>query len=697
MLAGSKVWIKENAVLDLQAPLYVYDKAENTVEVDANNATTEPGTGTIKGYYGSGNAQLLPIKYTPNKSHLVNGTSTNKRTTANLTSAELKVDGQLIITNDGLYTTKTGANIVSSTNLTTTPVIQFNATRSITEVYQAIQGTEPGLLGSTKAKLDYPSIAVNSAWLKNSDGSYVETKYAAVGSQYQYIVTGSGDDTRGVWSLPPAKVIPNTWGLPEEWKATNPNIPVTDTITCQVENVTSANYTEAFVGSLDGAGFAFANGELANSISLEDNILSIFVQYTPQNNTKDEHTAKLTLKNAQFQTIEYTYTTTLTATEEYIPEFSIDKSDITLQTLNNSVDLNNAFTITPTANNVATLRFEDGLVWSYRILNKDDDNENTSFVYSQGELSEGKIANNTVTFTSNTSGTQYARLEITATYTPKEGVTRSSEPQTINLIGTKLIENTLAFDMPTDIWVTDKNIPVAFSGRNNTGAIEVTLTANGEDGSPVAELREDAGTYYINALRAGSFTMQASQTDNSGVAGTTKTCTINVNKLTPNPTWNWGTVYGNQTYSTPFDPATVLDGKWTLVESLDPTNALAYNEATHTIQVMNVGETTSAQFTFTQEETDIYTAFTQSYQVTINTDPRILTLVVDNKAKYDIVVAGEHSDGVVCNDYGMITLPANGYVIVQFVGIPGDLTFQISEGAEYSAISVAENTDKTNA
>ena len=697
MLAGSKLWIKENSVLDLQAPLYVYDKAENTVEVDANNVTTEPGEGTIKGYYGSTNAQLLPIKYTPNKSHLVNGTSTNKRTTANLTSAELKVDGQLTITKDGLYTTKTGANIVSSTNLTTTPVIQFNATRSITKVYQAIQGTESGLLGTTKAKLDYPSIAVNSAWLKNSDGSYVETKYAAVGSQYQYIVTGSGDDTRGVWSLPPAKVIPNTWVLPEEWKATNPKIPVIKTITCQVENVTSDNYTEAFVGSLNGTGFTFANGELANSISLEGNILSISVKYTPQNITEEAHTARLTLKNAQFQTTEYTYTTTLKATEEYIPEFSIDKSDITLPTLNNYVELNNAFTITPAANNVATLGAADGLVWSYKILNKDDDNENTLFGYTQGSLIDGTIANNTVTFTANTTGTQYARLVITATYINEEDVTRSSKPKTINLIGTKLIGNTLEFDMPTDIWVTDKNIPVAFSGRNNNGSIVVTLTENGEDGSPVVELVETDGTYYINALRAGSFTMQASQVDNGGVAGTTKICTIKVNKLTPNPTWNWGTVYGNQLYSTPFDPATVLDGEWTLEESSDPTNALAYDEAAHTIQVMNVGETTSAQFTFTQEETEIYDAFTQSYQVTINPDPRILTLVVDNKAKYDIVVADEHSEGVACNEYGMITLPANGYVIVQFIGIPGDLTFQISEGAEYSAISVAENTDKTNA
>ena len=681
-LAGSKLWIKENALLDLQANLFLYDATENKIIVD----------GVEKGYYGSGNQELIVIPHTPNKSQFVANTSTKKRTKENISSAELKVDGRLEINGDGLYTTESGASVVSSTTLETVPTIVFNANRAKTEVYQAIQGTKSGLLG-TQATLDYPSIAVNSAWLKNSDGSYVETKDATIGSQYQYIVTGSGDDTRGVWSLPPAKVIPNTWVLPEEWKATNPNIPVTKTITCQVENVTSANDTEAFVGSLDGTGFAFANGDLASSVSLDDNILSISIKYTPQNNTKDAHTATLTLKNAQFQTTEYTYTTTLTATEEYIPEFSINKSDVTLQTLNNSTELNNAFTITPTANNVATLGAANGLEWSYKILNKDDDNENTLFGYTQGSLTDGTIANNTVTFTANTIGTQYARLEITATYTPKSGKPKSVS-KIVNLIGTKLIENTLAFDMPTEIKVTDTNVPVKFTGQNNTSDITVTI-----DNASVAKLVKNSdGSYVVNALSAGTFTLTASQNDASTIAGTTKTHTINVQKLTPNPTWNWGTVYGNQLYSTPFDPATVLDGKWTLVESFDPTNALAYDEAAHTIQVMNVGETTLVPFTFTQEETEIYEAFKEKdYYVTINPDPRILTLVVDNKAKYDIVVADAHAEGVTCNEYGMITLPANGYVIVQFIGIPGDLTFQISEGAEYSAVGVAENTDKTSA
>ena len=683
MLAGSKIWIKENAIMNQNVQLYVYDKNENKLLPNPEGYTGD-------GYFGSENKELVLVKHTPNKSHLI-GTA-NKRTEANLTSAQLRVDGQLYIAKNGLYTTVSGADIVSYTD---------GALIKINESYASAAASETlyRLKQKGNEAVQYPTLAINPAWLKNSDETYLKTTGEAV--TYQYYVTerdSDGNPTAGLWSLPPAKVTEGTWTVPA-CKATMPNTPVPMTVTCQVENVTSDNYTTAFIGSLtEDSGFEFANGNLANSVSLNDNTLSIAIKYTPQNNTTQSHNATLTLKNAQIQTEDFTATTTLTATEEYIPEFSIDKSDITLQTLNNSVELNNAFTITPTANNVATLGAADGLVWSYKILNKEDDNENTLFGYTQGSLTDGTIANNTVTFAANTTGTQYARLVITATYTPTEGGAQSSEPKTINLIGTKLIENTLAFDMPTDMWVTDKNIPVAFSGKNNTGAIEVTLTANGEDGSPVVELREDAGIYYINALRAGSFTMQASQVDNGEVAGTTKTCTINVNKLTPNPTWNWGTVYGNQTYSTPFDPATVVDGKWTLVESSDPTNALAYDEATHTIQVMNVGETTSAQFTFTQEETDIYEPLEQqSYQVTINPDPRILTLVLDNKAKYDIVVADAHSEGVTCNEYGMITLPANGYVIVQFIGIPGDLTFQISEGAEYASISVAENTDKTNA
>ena len=687
LLAGAKAWIKQNAQLDINSPIYVYDKDQNQLIIEG-----EPGNG----YFYASNTELMPINYTPNNSHK-EGTK-NKRRPDNLTSAELKIDGVVNVNKDGLYTTISGADIISSHNGAQI-LIAAAATHSKNSNETLYQAKQSG--SGTDTKVNYYPIKINPFWLKNSDGSYVENAGAAVGTTYTYYATAfdsNGNVTAGIWSLPPARVTGSWNGTTVT--ATMPNQAQLMEITCAVENVTEANLKTAFTGSLVGNGFTFAgtDGKFENSISLEGSTLSIKVNYTPQNNTSTSHTATLTLINATVPTTEYTFSTILTATEEYKPKFSIDKSDITLQTSSNFVELNNAFTITPAANNVATLRATDGLVWSYKILNKDDNNENTLFGYTQGSLTDdGTIANNTVTFTANTVGTQYARLEITATYTPKSGEPQSSK-QTINLIGTKsLVENTLAFDMPTDMLVTDKNIPVIFSGRNNAGAIVVTLTENGGDGNPVVELVETDGTYYINALRAGSFTMQASQVDNGGVAGTTKTWTIKVNKLTPNPTWKWGTVYGNQTYSTPFDPATVLNGKWTLVEKDDPTNALAYDEAAHTIQVMNVGETTSAQFKFTQEETDVYDVFKDSFQVTINPDPRILTLVVDNKAKYDIVVADAHSEGVTCNEYGMITLPANGYVVVQFIGIPSDLTFQISEGAEYSVVGVAENTDIANA
>ena len=672
MLAGSKIWIKENAIMNQNAQLYVYDKNQNKL-------LPNPSGYSGDGYFGSENKELEIVKYTPNNSQKVG--SNNKRTVANLTSAQLRVDGQLNIAGNGLYTTESGADIVSYTDGALIKINEsyVNAAKSET-LYRLKQ--------KSNEAVEYPKLAVNPAWLKNSDGTYVQTTGDAV--EYQYYATAydqDGNVTAGVWSLPPAKVTADSWNGTNV-TATMPNQVYLMTITCPVENVTEGNIKTAFTGSLDGTGFTFAgtDGKFENSISLTGNTLSIEVNYTSQNNTSTQHTATLTLINATVPTTEYTFSTTLTATEVYSPEFEINQTEVTLPKTNPGVQSfkSDAFTITPTSGTVATLTKADGLTWSYTL--------DAPFGYTG--ILDGILdnENNNVTFNATTSGTHTKTLTITATYKPANGGDPVSVSKEVTLIGTSLTPNTLAFYMPSEIKVT-QNIPVKFTGQNNASDITVTI-----DKTSVAELvKNPDGSYVINALSAGTFTLTATQEDAGAFAGTTTTCQITVTKLTPNPTWNWGTVYGNQTYSTPFDPATVLDGKWTLVESSDPTNALAYDEAAHTIQVMNVGETTSAQFTFTQEETDIYTAFTQSYQVTINTDPRILTLVVDNKAKYDIVVADAHSDGVTCNEYGMITLPANGYVIVQFIGIPGDLTFQISEGAEYSAISVAENTDKTNA
>ena len=663
LLAGSKVWIKENAELILAAPLYVYDKEENKVTY----------SGTTTGFYGASNLELIPIKNTPNKSHLAQDRKTTKRTKDNITSAEIKVDGILKTTSKGLYTTASGADIISSTDGATIQFTVANKTDDAPKLYQARQRTDG---------MDYPEIKINSAWLKNSDATYVRTTGDAV--EYKYYVTGyTNGNPEGIWSLPPAKVTEGQWGGTTV-TATMPNQVYPMTITCAVENVTADNYQEVFTGSLEGTGFAFAGTDrkFENSVSFSDNKLSIAVNYTSQNNTSISHTAILTLVNATIPTEEYTFSTTLTATEEYIPTFDINPTEVTLPETSPGVQSKRdaAFTITPITGTVATLGKDDGLTWSYTL-------ETSEFGYSG--LEDGILNNdiNDVTFMANTAGTRTAILTIIATYQPTYGNPTSSTKE-ITLIGTSLTVNTLAFDMPTEIEVTATNVPVSFTGQNNNGEITVTI-----DNESVAELvRNSDGSYVINARSAGTFTLTASQSDYETVAGTKTTShDITVKKLTPVPTWNWSVVYGNQTYSTPFDPTTVVEGQWTL-KAPDPSNALAYDKVAHTIQVMNVGQTTSAQFTFVQEETDIYYASERSYQVIINPDPRILTLVVDNKAKYDIVVADAHSEGVTCNEYGWITLPANGYVIVQFIGIPDELLVDVSNGS----IVVQENANIAN-
>lgn len=665
MLAGSKIWIKENAVLNQSAQFYVHDKVENKyVGGDGFKGS---------GYFGSENEELIPVRHTPNGTH-------RKRTVKDLTSAQLRVDGQLNITDKGLYTTASGADIVS---------FKDGAQIKISKSYKEAAKNEKlyRLRQNSNVAVQYPELSIEPAWLKNSNGEYVETTGDAV--TYKYYITGADQNGNpiGIWSLPPATVTDDSW-TGTSCTATMPTNPVTMTVTCQVENVTSKN---AFVGSLHGTGFSFANGTLENSVSLEDNILSISVNYTPQDNTNGQHTATLTLKNKTIPTAEYTYTTTLTATEEYIPDFAVSASTIqvpTLNTLGGTSTLNDAFTITPVANNVAGM-VDSRLEWTYEL-------SNSNFGYTQGLLNSGEITGNKVTFTTSNPGDQSATLTIKATYIPSKGGEPKVCTKEITLTGTTNITNTLGYNMPDQIWVTDKNVPVQFINQNNSGSITVTLV-NADDAKPAAELIDNGdGTYSINALNAGTFTLYASQNTNEGVASRDLSKQITVVKRTPEPVWNWGVVYGNQSYTLPFDPMTVEDGKWTLKENTDLVNALAYDENRHTIQVMNVGATTSAQFIFKQDETDIYNAFTQSYSVIINPDPRILPLEVDNKAKFDIIVSGEHSLGVDCDATGSITLPANGYVILQFIGIPGDLTFILNDGADYNSILVAENTDKAS-
>ena len=670
MLAGSKIWIKENAILNQNAQLYVYDK-------DQNKLLPNPSGYSGDGYFGSENKELEIVKHTPNNSQKVG--SNNKRTVANLTSAQLRVDGQLNIAGNGLYTTESGADIVSFVDGATIKVNSSFKNAAQSEVLYRLKQ-------KSNEAVEYPELAVNPAWLKNSDGTYLKTTGDAV--EYKFYVTGQDADENpvGIWSLPPAKVT-------EPWSgttvtATMPNQVYLMTITCAVENVTEGNIKTAFTGSLDGTGFTFAgtDGKFENSISLTGNTLSIEVNYTSQNNTSTPHTATLTLINATVPTAEYTFSTTLTATEEYKPEFEITPTEVTLPKTNPGTpsSKSDAFTITPTSGTVATLTKADGLTWSYTL--------DTPFGYTGIEDGILDNDNNDVTFNAATPGTHTKTLTITATYKPANGGDPVSASKEVTLIGTSLTPNTLAFDMPDEIKVTDKNVSVKFTGQNNTSDIAVTI-----DNTSVAELvKNPDGSYVINARSAGTFTLTATQEDAGTFAGTTTTHSITVKKITPSPVWNWGVVYGNQSYTLPFDPTTVEEGKWTLTKVTDANNIVNYDKETHAANILNIGTPAEVTFKFYQPETDTYLEFSQEYTAQVCVDPRVLPTTIDNNAKYNILVGESHSSGVVCDEAGGITLPSNDWIILQFIGIPYELSFQITGPGEYASIIVAENTDANN-
>ena len=99
MMAGSSLEIDKDSKVVNNAQLYVYDKAQNNFK---NTEASAPGYG----YYGSTDAELIPIANRPYGLKFA-------RTIANLTDANLVVDGYLDCTSGYLITTSGGANITS--------------------------------------------------------------------------------------------------------------------------------------------------------------------------------------------------------------------------------------------------------------------------------------------------------------------------------------------------------------------------------------------------------------------------------------------------------------------------------------------------------------------------------------------------------------------------------------------------------
>ena len=143
VMPGTKVVVNSGATLKIGKgySVYVYDADQ---------------WGTF--VYAAGNKKMRAVSYAPSRTYT--------RTEADLVDAQIVVNGTLDASEGYLYTTASGANIISNGG----GVVKLNpGTQTIT--YQLVQNT------------GYTEIPITPAKLQNADGSYVETKAAVT---YQY-------------------------------------------------------------------------------------------------------------------------------------------------------------------------------------------------------------------------------------------------------------------------------------------------------------------------------------------------------------------------------------------------------------------------------------------------------------------------------------------------------------------------------
>ena len=655
LLAGASITIDEKSKATINgesaskpASLYVYDADENV--------SGQTGTNIGTGYFGSGEGEKLPVLYRPN----------NVRS-RDITDARLVIDGKLVVGQyGGFYTTKGRAEITSSaSSLSTKPEIELQTTSSETVTYQAVQG------GSDNKAISYFTIPITSAYLHNkgynSPDDYTATSgiTATTASPAKFFYMAESE-TKGRWVLP-GKVN-------DDWKNTSmevtmPNKESTMVVECYV-NLSGDMAVQAFEGTLTGDGFAFANGDYANSVQYDADkgCLLISVKYT----STDAHTyreATLTLTNLSDES----FPTQLTVTQNYKPAFTLSSDDATVYAAQGQTKPTNV-KIEWSQDNVTQLTTNDPspITWTYAI-------EGEGFTYT--EKTYGRELN--IQYTAGAT-TVIADVKVTAQYKDQ------THTETIQITGTPLQENTLSFDanVPSTLFVDDKDISITFTDKNNTN--DITISLKEADASDYASL----GDNTISAKgKVGTITLVATQGDDIaiGIAAKTIEKTITFIKHTPNITWNWGVVYGGQTYHTPFTD--LPDGAtWTLQKTSDVNNLLDYDAVNHRITVANIGSLQTATFLLNVDPTTTHEGVeNKEYATNVYPDPRNLPLQLNSQAKYDIV-ASDITTGVETveqtGDLNII-LPAGASVTLNFVGIPGFIAMNV----DGEGIKVEESSD----
>ena len=590
---GTIINIDANSKLTIEKNMYLYDLDQ-----------FPPEEGKAFFYTAPTDMNILPLTWT--------STGIAPTRTRPTKDATLVVDGKVTI-NGALYTTSSGANITSNGG----GEVQYYSVGDLTTTNQKWQ--DPN--ASDNTQVSNITIKITNAKLHNDKEKYDGDEYVTVSGTGKYTY----DANQGRWATGAEAGISETVVPSFEMKkhATSVNT-LSGEIVCtfyKPDNV-SFDTNDFQVVKTSGDNFTLGSWELKS-----DGKLYIPITYTQQNK-HGNYEAVFTLTDNHTK-LELNTPIRVTAIENYQPAFTTPEEfqiSSTVKVANSLIP-----TITPKTDNIAEQVTNEFMSWSYQLENEDGtEYQGSEFTFEYG-IDNALLSDAKVTFIPNSVGEKRAVLRLIATYDEDKNAETPNllAFQEITLIGNaSLNPNTLEFENFTTMFVGDTRTLFADMGNHANSTTQLTY-----DGTYATI---DIAQNKITANKAGTITVQASQTATSSHKSTDKSIIITIY---PTEQWNWSNLYYGSTHT---NPVTTNAASWTLALADDNSNEVKdlvdlRNESGNYIVTIgepaNVSNMLTAKFTFTSgEHTSTYTATLSGL--------RHLPACVDNQARYNALEYG---------------------------------------------------------
>ena len=667
LLAGATLTIDSDAKLRLNAKesasasIYVYDKEWGT----------QNGEGSEKGYFGMGNGSICHLMCRPG------GFKTPRRSLN--ADASIIVNGVLDVGQySALYTTTKGkdgysygANISSDGG----GRIKFNNIGTSSFVYQANQSDRT---------IDYIEIPVASANLKNSDGTYTATSSSDKGRVYMYI--------DGTWQLPP-------WLLPT-LEVTMPEQKVKGTVAMTIpEEYKSGSFT-ATINDGDGFFFDEANTQKSKTISYDSKMganIEVDVYYTSLNQN-GSHTATITLTHSTGGTYS---NNTLSATENYIPKFSVSSTELNLGEtyINRPIEVGTpTFQITPQSEkNVTSLHDDDKycskLKWEAVSIKNSDNTDNTNFTFTPGE-GKNALSGAKIIFNSENPGAQSVKITLRATYTDALSQPIPSEDVIINVTATaKALETndfTLTPECQEELMYMCVGIPVTLDFTDLTQNSQPLTFAYADDVADESKVLTFSGegtaekpyTITATSVPANMPTIIISQeSDGTYEACTTEEYSTKIQNCIPSVQWYWSDLYVGESYDKPYETTNkesavnlTLDKVTKAGVEVDANQVINYDPVAKTATILpGLTDEYIATFTFSQEATASFSPFTTTFTAAIYPRPNVLPVCVESEREFKGLTYA--SKDASFQEDNQVVFAANASWTMHFEGVPNVLSF----------------------